>query len=398
MKRVHRTSLRFLFASFKRLFRLMVWCALGALLSSCSTYNPRQDFQAELLQAIDSGIIIHDVPGLEGRNRKDGIAVLQPFLAYWNRIPLSRLEYESLSEATELYPVEELMQNALEGRDLWSFAFYGSIPQLEERLEAGQPLLVMVQDNPMKIKSRRYMILIGFNRAQEKFIVEEGGAFPGVYPYGRFKKMWRPVKNWVMEVCPPEKVTWPLRMMEHVAIARYNERKGRWSDALQSYERALQQDPDNVNLFLARADALYNSGEILEAIAQYRHVLSRDELNARAANNLAHTLADTNGDIIQAEKLIRRALTIEPSNPIYMDTLGYVLLKAGRSREAADVLARARYRFELMSIQDQRTIMTRLITAYIESNQPHLARQVLNDHVKTDPEFILQEHILQQIP
>jgi len=228
--------------------------------------------------------------------------------------------------------------------------------------------------------------------------VEEGGAFPGIYTYGRFKKMWRPVRNWVMEICPPEKVTWELRMMEHVAIARYNERRGQWKGALQYYDKALQQDPDNLNVILAKADALFSSGESLEAIAQYRQVLSRDELNARAANNLAYTLAETNGDLNQAEKLIRRALTIEPSNPVYMDTLGYILLKADRPRDAADVLARARYRFDSMSIEDQRSIITRLITAYVDSNQPHLARQVLVDHTKNDPAFQLQDHIRQQIP
>jgi len=398
MKRDFRTSLRGIIANSERLILLIFSSSLCMYLCSCTTYNPQQDFSAELALTTAGGVIIQNVPKIDGKNRKDGIAVLDPLLVFWGRSPLTRAEYESLSSDVELFAVEELMQSALEGRDLWSFAFYGTISDLEERLTAGQPLLVIVQDNPMKLKSRRYMILIGFNREQEKFIVEEGGAFPGVYTYGRFKKMWRPVRNWVMEACPPDKITWELRMMEHMAIARYNERKGQWKDALKLYDKALQQDPDNLNLILAKADALFSSGENLEAIAQYRQVLSRDELNARAANNLAYTLAETNGDLNQAEKLIRRALTMEPSNPVYLDTLGYVLLKADRPRDAAEVLARARHRFESMNMEDQRAIITRLIVAYIESNQPHLARQVLLDHTKVDPQFQLQDHIRQQIP
>lgn len=382
-----------------RLCRLAPGLLAALLTSSCSTYNPIQQFETELELTPHGGVLIHDAPKLDNRQRKNGMAALDPFLLFWKQTPLSRQELALYEEAAaELYPIEEVMHQVLESRNLWSYSFYGSMADLEARLEAGQPLLVLVQDHPMKPESRRYMILAGFNRELEKLVVEEGGAYPGVYTYGRFRKMWRPVKNWMMEICPPDQIRWSLRMMEHVALARYRERRGQWQEALPFYDKALEQEPDNTDLLLAKADALFNAGQSLEAIAMYRQVLAKNELDARAANNLAFTLADTKGDLSEAEKLVRRALMIEPSNPVYMDTLGYILLKMGRARESADVLARARYRFHSMSTEDQRVIVTRLINAYLESNQPHLARQVLTDHLMHDPEYSLQDHLRQQIP
>jgi predicted negative regulator of RcsB-dependent stress response len=43
----------------------------------------------------------------------------------------------------------------------------------------------------------------------------------------------------------------------------------------------------------------------------------------------------------EAVDLAERAVKIEPSNPAYLDTLGWALFKQGRTEEAADPLGKA---------------------------------------------------------
>lgn len=342
----------------------------------------------------EGGTVIEGLTDIDRSGRKNGVAALDPIVKFWKRPgidPAERLIEEV--EGVVLVPVEEIMTRLLEERDLWTFSFYGTIQEAETRLEAGVPLLVMVQDNPMNVDSRRYMILFGFNRNAEKLVAMEGGPYPGVYTYQAFRRIWRPVRNWVKVACPPERITWPIRTLEQITLARYREKKGDWQIALRDYEKAGVLDPSNEEIMLARARIMYESGDTLGAIVQYRRVLDRSEFNATAANNLAYILLSNDGSLAESERLVRRALTIEPSNPAYLDTLGLTLIRAGRPGEAAQILSRARHRADSMPRKEQRKITHRLITAYVDSNQLHLARQTYLDQQRNDPEFMLPDDL-----
>lgn len=366
----------------------LFFLAGSLLLTSCSTYNPVALFRQELSVGPSGGSVIDDVPDIDRRGRKDGFAALNTLVRFWDKDPVEQRGASGfLNVDADVALVDDVVQDQLVERDLWSFAFYGSMRVLKERLEQQLPLLVIVQDNPRNIETRRYMVLVGINDDTQKILAQEGGPYPGVYSYEHFLKIWRPVKNWVMIVCPPSEVKWDLRMLEHVALARYREKRGNWEEAVEDYDRAIRLDPYNVSLKLAKGDALFQLGDDLAALSLYRSVLNSDDLNARAANNLAYVLADSNANMSEAERLVRRALTIEPSNPLYLDTLGYILLKAGRQREAAQVLSQAHRRMDTMTVLEQRKIVERLVLAFNQSNQPHLARQLLQEYQEKDPEY-----------
>lgn len=68
--------------------------------------------------------------------------------------------------------------------------------------------------------------------------------------------------------------------------------------------------------------------------------VSRD-LIAAANNDLGYLWADEGKNLEQAEKMVRKALEINPTNAAYLDSLGWVLFKAGKYQEAVDYLQRA---------------------------------------------------------
>ena len=61
-----------------------------------------------------------------------------------------------------------------------------------------------------------------------------------------------------------------------------------------------------------------------------------------ALNALGYTLADRGQNLREAQKLIKRALGLDPTNAAILDSMGWVLYRRGRGEEAARYLRRAR--------------------------------------------------------
>lgn len=356
------------------------------LASGCASLQREPGFAEELALGPGPGILLTNVPPLRADAAKGGISAIASLFAYWKK-PVLSSEAESrlvAAMSSMLIPPEEVMIDLADRRLLWSYSFYATMREVEDRLLSGIPPLVMVQDRGDDTKTRRYMIVIGFNQPAEKVLVHEGGREPRVYTYGEFRAIWKPVRNWTLVLCPPDRIAWTLSARERVARSRFYERVGLWPDALADLDALQQADPDNINILLAQARIHQRARDPAAAEKAYRDALVIDPLSARAANNLAYLLGQQPEQRREAERWARRALTIEPSNPAYLDTLGMILLALDQPAEAAVVLERARHRADNLPPSSRREIELRLIRAFVQSGQPHLARQVWQDLVRMD--------------
>ncbi|MGI8991300.1 MAG: tetratricopeptide repeat protein [Bryobacteraceae bacterium] len=77
------------------------------------------------------------------------------------------------------------------------------------------------------------------------------------------------------------------------------------------------------------------------AEAAFRGVLKDDPDNAGALNYLGYMLADRNVRLEEADKLITRAVELDPQNGAYLDSLGWVYYRQNRLDQAEDQLRRA---------------------------------------------------------
>jgi tetratricopeptide (TPR) repeat protein len=150
---------------------------------------------------------------------------------------------------------------------------------------------------------------------------------------------------------------------------------GRHEDAIALLERQVTAQPDSPEPYLALATALGEAnrvedastllattatrfpeavlvpfrqgallerhGHAVEAEAAFREALRRDPLHAPTLNYLGYMLADRNERLDEALDLITRALQIEPHNPSYIDSLGWVHFRKGNLDEARRHLQRA---------------------------------------------------------
>jgi tetratricopeptide (TPR) repeat protein len=115
----------------------------------------------------------------------------------------------------------------------------------------------------------------------------------------------------------------------------------RTDDAVRMLEQARKTFGDDQAIAMRMANAYEADGRLGDAEKELRRLMAEDPLNADAMNSLGYMLADRGLRLPEAVDLAERAVTIEPENPAYLDTLGWALFKQGRTDEAAAPLSKA---------------------------------------------------------
>jgi Flp pilus assembly protein TadD len=118
-----------------------------------------------------------------------------------------------------------------------------------------------------------------------------------------------------------------------------NERTGNYDGAVRIYRRALQIEPDNVELLNALGFSLFQQGKSQEAVVELEKALEVDPKHWKAHNNMALASIDL-GEFELAEAHYRESLAIEPQPAIYND-LGFVLERMGLSEDATAAYRKA---------------------------------------------------------
>lgn len=111
--------------------------------------------------------------------------------------------------------------------------------------------------------------------------------------------------------------------------------------AITYYLKALELQPDNPDLHY-RLGVLYDQlNRPDEAIQEFRQVLVLDTTYAPAYNYLGYLYAERGENLTEAESLIKQALSSDPNNGYFHDSLGWVYFKLGRYAQALEELERA---------------------------------------------------------
>jgi Flp pilus assembly protein TadD len=87
----------------------------------------------------------------------------------------------------------------------------------------------------------------------------------------------------------------------------------------------------------ARADALFDSGRLAEALLEYTKALESDPDDAYLRNNLGVALVRLER-LEEAVSAFEQAVEMNQQNPMMLRNLAYALFESGREREAVDVL------------------------------------------------------------
>lgn len=137
----------------------------------------------------------------------------------------------------------------------------------------------------------------------------------------------------------------PLGSRLYAAEGELLSQQGAYAEALQVYDAALTESPDDPELLYVRALLHEKMKRVDLAEADLRRILANDGNDARALNALGYMLTVHSSRYEEASKLIARAYELNPDDPAILDSLGWVLFKQGKPREALPHLQRAHERF-----------------------------------------------------
>lgn len=130
---------------------------------------------------------------------------------------------------------------------------------------------------------------------------------------------------------------------------------GRDAEAIKVLEALLKRFPDNedaVKLIRQSLSIAYvNQGDYVKGEAELEILLQKFPDDAGPNNDLGYLYAEQGKNLEKAESMIRKALSEEPNNMSYLDSLGWVLFKRGKAKEALEPMKRAVERMRLESEQ-----------------------------------------------
>ncbi len=101
-------------------------------------------------------------------------------------------------------------------------------------------------------------------------------------------------------------------------------------------------DKENLLLALSTAgDMSHQMGNSREAYRYYEEALEVDPDCTAVLNNYAYYLSEEGKSLRKALKMSRRAIALEPDNPTYLDTCGWILYLLGKPKEAKPLFKHA---------------------------------------------------------
>jgi len=148
----------------------------------------------------------------------------------------------------------------------------------------------------------------------------------------------------------------------------------RWSDVEREAAAAIERSGMRRDLVFSRAAALERLDRFDESEELFRTMVETEPDDANAANYLGYMWADRGTNLEQALDLIGRAVTLDPENPAYLDSLGWVHYRLGDLEQARHWLQRA---IDLGGGVGDGTILCHLGEVLIASGEPDEGRSYL---------------------
>jgi tetratricopeptide (TPR) repeat protein len=116
---------------------------------------------------------------------------------------------------------------------------------------------------------------------------------------------------------------------------------GNIKEAIALLQLALERFPDHPGVRYQIALTQEKAGLTKDSVKSFESLLRERPEDASLLNALGYSLADRNEKLPRAETMIRKALSVSPDNPAFLDSLGWVMFRRGDIPGALPHLERA---------------------------------------------------------
>jgi tetratricopeptide (TPR) repeat protein len=127
----------------------------------------------------------------------------------------------------------------------------------------------------------------------------------------------------------------------YVALAQLYSEAKRGTEAVKVLQDAQTKFPGDTTIGFELGAVFDKQKKFADAESAFRQVLSKEPDNAPALNYLGYMLAERGERLNESVDFLKKALTIEPENGSYLDSLGWAYYKSDKLDLARDNLERA---------------------------------------------------------
>jgi tetratricopeptide (TPR) repeat protein len=156
---------------------------------------------------------------------------------------------------------------------------------------------------------------------------------------------------------------------------------GRRDEARRELDKALARTPDDEELLYARANLEQRAGDPDRAVAVMAAHLETSRDSVLALNFIAYSWAERGIRLVDAERMLRRALALRPHDGFVLDSLGVLFVRSGRLDDARLTLERAD---RLAPFEPE--IMLHLGEVYLAIGDAARARATFHQALALDPD------------
>ena len=142
------------------------------------------------------------------------------------------------------------------------------------------------------------------------------------------KRIYMNEANWEKALRMQDEIDARTEYDAYSALTRYRIYAiwGKNKQAIKEIDRYLEYDPENLRFLLFRLELMEQTGaKKKELYALYDKILTVDPYNLMVLNNYAYHMATHGGDLKEAERMSAITIREEPSNPVYLDTYGWIM-------------------------------------------------------------------------
>ena len=159
----------------------------------------------------------------------------------------------------------------------------------------------------------------------------------------------------------------------------YNQQE-KYDEAISTLSNALTDFPNQKELLYTRALILERINKLDLAEIDLKKILAIDPNNFEALNALGYTLLNNSGRYVEAEKLLQKALDLEPNEAVIIDSFGWLQFKLGHLDQALKYLQQAYER------QPENEIAAHLAEVLWVLDRKDEARKVFERAIKGSPD------------
>ncbi len=179
---------------------------------------------------------------------------------------------------------------------------------LMQQVSRGNPVLVLQRVRNWGVPAWHYAVVIGFDNVQRQVILRSGTERRRVISQKHFASTWQKGNHWGFVVLSPGSLPASPDAERYLAALINAESQLSTEQAVEAYQVAVDQWPENVAALFGLGNMQYRDGRQGAAELSWQTVLRRQHNHAGAANNLAELLAEK-GEVKQAINLLSKTLS-----------------------------------------------------------------------------------------